>query len=262
MNRAPHRGFFLYNRNYAIIFIPFICSKIHLAEWIAIKSKQKLKITVNLVALALFVGMIIYLSLRFTPQVLSLYKRRHEFERAVKDQGLTGIAAFILLQVLQIVVAAIPGEVVQLLGGYLYGTVLGTVYLVIGVVIGSSLAFFAARLLGFRLVKLLMPPARLEKIYGLVNGPKAEFIMLVLFLIPGVPKDFLTYIAGLTPVKPEKFLLIAIIGRLPALVVSCYIGASLRANNFRLAIACSIAVLFFFLGSWFYKDRILEGIRR
>ena len=103
MNRAPHRGFFLYNRNYAIIFIPFICSKIHLAEWIAIKSKQKLKITVNLVALALFVGMIIYLSLRFTPQVLSLYKRRHEFERAVKDQGLTGIAAFILLQVLQIV---------------------------------------------------------------------------------------------------------------------------------------------------------------
>jgi uncharacterized membrane protein YdjX (TVP38/TMEM64 family) len=86
--------------------------------------------------------------------------------------------------------------------------------------------------------------------------------MFVLFLIPGIPKDILTYIAGLTPVKPVKFLMIAVVARLPALFVSCYIGANLQERNYAVVIAASIAAILLFIAGVFLKDRVIDGVQR
>ncbi len=228
---------------------------------VEIEGKQKLKIILNIIALMLLIGAIVYLSIRYTPQAAELFARRDELKEAVEKEGLYAIAAFICVQVFQVVVAAVPGELVQLAGGYLFGTFWGAVFLVSGVIIGSLVAFFAARLLGFRLVKTFVSAPKLAKLLRLVSGTKSELVIFTLFLLPGLPKDVLTYIAGLTPVNPWRFLALAILGRLPALVVSCYIGASLEQENLWAVVIVSALSAVFILGGWLYKDWILEKVR-
>lgn len=228
---------------------------------VEIEGKQKLKIILNIIALMLLIGAIVYLSIRYTPQAAELFARRDELKDAVEKEGLYAIAAFICVQVFQVVVAAVPGELVQLAGGYLFGTFWGAVFLVSGVIIGSLVAFFAARLLGFRLVKTFVSAPKLAKLLRLVSGTKSELVIFTLFLLPGLPKDVLTYIAGLTPVNPWRFLALAILGRLPALVVSCYIGASLEQENLWAVVIVSALSAVLILGGWLYKDRILEKVR-
>jgi len=130
-----------------------------------------------------------------------------------------------------------------------------------GIIIGSLVAFFAARLLGFRLVKTFVSAPKLAKLLRLVSGTKSELVIFTLFLLPGLPKDVLTYIAGLTPVNPWRFLALAILGRLPALVVSCYIGASLEQENLWAVVIVSALSAVLILGGWLYKDWILEKVR-
>jgi uncharacterized membrane protein YdjX (TVP38/TMEM64 family) len=228
---------------------------------VEIEGKQKLKIILNIIALMLLIGAIVYLSIRYTPQAAELFARRDELKEAVDKEGLYAIAAFICVQVFQVVVAAVPGELVQLAGGYLFGTFWGAVFLVSGIIIGSLVAFFAARLLGFRLVKTFVSAPKLAKLLRLVSGTKSELVIFTLFLLPGLPKDVLTYIAGLTPVNPWRFLALAILGRLPALVVSCYIGASLEQENLWAVVIVSALSAVLILGGWLYKDWILEKVR-
>lgn len=203
----------------------------------------------RLVALAIFVGLIIYLSVRYTPQITELLARRHELKQYVEAKGFTGILFFIFLQIFQVVIAAVPGEIVQVAGGYFFGPFWGTVYLVIGVVIGSIFNFHAARLLGLEIIKNMLPQRLLEKASLLLKEPKSELTVFLLFLIPGLPKDALTYLAGLTPVRLTRFLVIAVTGRLPALVVSTFMGAGLQQENLATIItALAVTVVLFLIG--------------
>jgi len=224
--------------------------------------KNPLKLCLNFVALFGFIAAMIYLSVRYSPLVVDLFSQREELKSFIEAQGVLGVLIFILFQIFQVVVAAVPGEFVQIAGGFLFGTVSGTLYLVIGVVIGSVIAFYAARLLGCRLVSLLISRPKLESLEQLINGPKSEVIMLLLFVIPGMPKDLLTYIAGLTPVRPWRFLCIAVIGRLPALAISCYIGANLQQENFILALSLFALAALLFLAGVIFKHKIFALIRK
>jgi len=225
-----------------------------------ISKLKKIKIVLNIIALVLFIGAITYVSIRYTPQIVRLFERRQELKEYIESKGAAGIAVFIFFQVLQIIVAAIPGEIVQIAGGYLYGTFLGTVYLMIGVVIGSITVFYASRLLGYGLVKTFVSEKNLESMFQKVNGQKFEVFMLILFLIPGIPKDILTYIAGLTPIKPVKFLAIAVLGRLPALIGSTYIGAVFQKENYTAVIIVSTAAIILFITGLLFKDKIINKI--
>jgi uncharacterized membrane protein YdjX (TVP38/TMEM64 family) len=229
---------------------------------VKIEGKQKLKISLNIVALLLFIGLIVYLSIRYTPQVRNLFARRHQLKGLVEEQGAYAIVAFICVQVFQVIVAAVPGEIVQVAGGYLFGTFWGAAFLIGGLIIGSLVAFFAARLLGFRLVKTFVAAPKLAKLLGLISSAKSELVLFILYLLPGLPKDVLTYIAGLTPINPWRFLALAILGRLPALIVSCYIGASLEQENLWAVVVVSALSVILLLGGWLFKDKILEKARR
>jgi uncharacterized membrane protein YdjX (TVP38/TMEM64 family) len=230
-------------------------------EMYRIDKRKTLKTIVNVIVLFLFVGFILYLSIRYTPEVISLFKRRQDVKDLIEAKGFLGVFIFIGFQVLQIVVAAIPGEAVQIAGGYMFGTFIGMLYLMIGVIIGSIVVFYASRLLGYGLVKKFVPEKNFSKLAFIINGEKSEIVMLVLFLIPGIPKDMITYIAGLTPVKPLKFLTIAIVGRFPALLASCYIGANLQKENYTIVIIVSAIAVFLFAGGLIFKDKIINKIK-
>lgn len=221
---------------------------------------KKYEMHLRLTGIVVFITLIVYASIRYTPQVLIMFQQREQLKADIASKGAAGVLIFISFQVLQIVVAAIPGEVVQIAGGFLYGTFLGTVYLVIGVIIGSAIVFYASRLLGYEFVKAFVPKEVMEKYFFKDNGHKFLIFTFVLFLIPGIPKDVLTYIAGLTPVKPMKFFVAAVIGRLPALIASAYIGAVFDHKNYTAVIVLSVAAVVLFLLGLIFKDRIVNRL--
>ena len=222
--------------------------------------ENKRKLVLYIILTSLFLGVIAYAAARFGPQFISLARKPEKLRHLLNTFGWKGILVFVGLQMLQVIVAVLPGEFIQFAGGYIYGALLGTLYSLAGILLGSIAVFFIARLLGYPLVKLLVSPKHLEKFNFMINSEKSEIGMFILFLIPGLPKDILTYIAGITPVKPLKFFIVITLGRLPALLGSSYLGYSMQKGNYGIVIALTIASLVLFVAGIILKDKIIKKV--
>jgi len=206
-------------------------------------------------------GSIVYLGVVYAPFFVSLTQEPEQFREYLLGFGPRGILVFVLIQALQVIIAAIPGELTQLAGGYLYGALWGIVYSCAGIILGSVAAFGITHVLGYPVLKVIMPQARLERFAFFINSPRVEMVTFLLFLLPGMPKDILTYIAGLTPIRPLTFLIVASLARLPGIVITSYIGAGIEQNQYiEAAVAALLSVLLLLLG-WIYKDRLLTKLR-
>lgn len=225
------------------------------------KSFGKRGVTLNICLLVIFIIVIAYVTVKYVPVITQLINKPEKFRDLLLSFGPASILVFIGFQVIQVIIAAIPGEVIQIAGGYVYGIVPGTFYSIIGIMIGSMLAFYIARLLGFALVQKLVPAKDLEKFYFLINSPKAEIATFILFLIPGIPKDALVYIAGMTPLKAVNFFVISMIARFPGILGSAYIGANLEEKDYTEVIIVSVVAVILFLTGFFLKDKLIEQIK-
>ena len=224
--------------------------------------KMRSKIDINIILVTIFVGTLAYLTIRFGPELTRLVSNPQQFREYLLSFGQWSAVVFILFQVVQVVIAVIPGEPVQLAGGYMFGTVMGTIYSTIGITVGYIIVFFTVKLFGYPLVKEFVSEKEFEKFSLLINSPKLEATIFLLFLIPGIPKDILVYIAGLTPINPFIFFLIITIARTPAMIGSSYIGAKIETSEYLIAIIVStIASILFVLG-FIYKDKIIDLLHK
>lgn len=219
------------------------------------------KTILNVILVILFLAGMTAATVLLSPIITQLTGDPGQFRDYINSFGSLSILVFIGFQILQVVVAAIPGEFVQIAGGYVFGTFWGTVYSVAGILIGACIAFFFARLLGVKVVNALVSEKNVEKFRFIINSKKAEFVIFLLFLIPGLPKDILVYVAGLSPIKPLRFFLIFIVARMPGLVGSSFIGSSVQKQNYLMAIIVfAISCLLFFIGL-FAKDLIMSKLK-
>jgi uncharacterized membrane protein YdjX (TVP38/TMEM64 family) len=238
--------------------------KIPLTKAVRMKpeKQERSHLIAHLIMLAFFLGLIIFVSVKFTPEITRLISRPEKFKEYLASYGPVSALIYILIQMAHIIIVVIPGEIVQMAGGYAFGTVLGTLYSVIGTILGTIIVFVSTRLLGYSLVKTFVSPKRLKEFDFLINSPKSEIAMFVLFLIPGIPKDVLVYVSGLTPVKPLRFLLICITARFPGLLGCVYIGANLQEKDYLpVYILSGIALILFVVGI-LTKDKIIDALHR
>ena len=170
--------------------------------------KLKPLITIQIALATLFIGSIVYATIRFGPELTRLVSDPHRFRAHILSFGHWSAVVFMLFQLLQVVIAVIPGEPVQIAGGYIFGTFWGTVYSTVGITVGYIIVFTCVKLFGFPLVKKFVSKKEFDKFSTLINSPKLETTIFLLFLIPGIPKDILVYIAGLTPIRPVLFFII------------------------------------------------------
>ena len=109
------------------------------------------------------------------------------------------VLLFILLQILQVVIFIIPGDIVNATGGFLFNIYIGSILSFIGVVLGSIIAFYISRFLGYNFVNKFIKKEKIDKIVYFFNT-NTGFVSLFIFCnLPFVPKDILMYCAGLTP---------------------------------------------------------------
>jgi len=220
------------------------------------------RLALRIILLAAFLGVMVFASIKLYPAVTRLIRSPQAFEKYIHSYGPVSALIYILIQAVQVVVFIIPGEIVQVAGGYIFGTGLGALYSVGGILLGTMIAFFASRLLGYGLVKSLVSPKKLGQFEFLINDPKSEIALFALFLVPGIPKDSLVYISGLTPIKPLRFLLLSMVARFPGLWGSAYIGANLQERDYLPVWILSGAALVLFVAGVLARDRIIARLHR
>ncbi len=229
------------------------------------KSKIKiLRILLAIIAVAIIIGVIIYL----VPvmQNLSTVEGQEAFRNKVNDSGFIGLLMLFGLQVAQIFLIILPGEPIEILAGMCYGGWGGLLFITVSVCILTTAIFFMVRKLGRRFVYDICDEEKVKKIENsklFKNPKKIEWIMIILFMIPGTPKDLLVYIAGLLPIKPLRFILISTFARLPSVVSSTFAGNTLMKGDWQsslviYAITFILVGIIVFIVNKFDKSKITE----
>lgn len=176
------------------------------------------------------------------------------FQNMVNSYGIWSRLIFVGMVVLQVLVAFIPGEPIELAAGYAFGFIEGSLLTLAGFVIGSWLVFILVRKFGTRLVEVFFPQEKIREFEFLKNPKKTKVVALILMLIPGTPKDFLSYFAGLTQLSLKQWLVIVAIGRLPSLITSTATGAAAGEKNYLLsAVMLAITLLLTIAGILYYR---------
>jgi uncharacterized membrane protein YdjX (TVP38/TMEM64 family) len=153
-----------------------------------------------------------------------------------------------------VVVAFIPGEPIELAAGYAFGFIEGTLLTLAGFLLGSLLVFLLVRKFGVKLVEVFFSADKINSFSFLKNPKKTKAIAFILMLIPGTPKDFLSYFAGLTHLSLKTWMLIVAVGRLPSLITSTATGAAAGEENYILSvIMLGITLLLTAAGIVYYR---------
>jgi uncharacterized membrane protein YdjX (TVP38/TMEM64 family) len=222
------------------------------------KFKLSLSDIINYFILGIILAAIIVPCVLFWPDIIRILGTeagRQDFQKWIASFGIWAPVVFIGVQFLQVVVFVIPGEVPQVAGGYLFGIVPGLIYSLIGIGLGSAFAFMVSRKLGLAFVTRLFGQTQVAKFERFISSNKAMVAFFLLFVIPGIPKDILCYVAGLSFLPLRLFLAISLVGRLPALIGSVVIGqAAANQNWVMLAAIAIIASVLFALGLVFRKQ--------
>lgn len=164
-----------------------------------------------------------------------------KFRAWVDTHGLLGRAAFVGMMFTQVVLAILPGEPLEIAAGYAFGFWEGTLLCMLGASLASALIFSFVRRYGTRVVRVFFSEEQIASARFLNDPQRMTLLTLILFLIPGTPKDVMTYCVGLTPMKFSTWMLIATFARIPSIVTSTIGGNALGVQDYRIAIIVFVA---------------------
>jgi uncharacterized membrane protein YdjX (TVP38/TMEM64 family) len=172
------------------------------------------------------------------PEILRAY---------VQSFGGFGYIVFVLLQAFVILtVFFIPVDIfLNVFAGLAYGVPIGFLLAMMGITLGAVSAFYISRLLGYEMISKFVSKNRIEKISNTLNSNAGFLSMLVIFLIPGVPKDLMMFIAGFTPVKAWKLFCIYALSRIPETLIEVSIGAQIHKRNGMEIVIISVGLVIF-----------------
>ena len=175
----------------------------------------------------------------------------------VRSAGPLGVLILLAMQFLQIVVAFIPGEVVQMAAGMMYGPWLGGLVILVGCIVSAAFIFVVVHRLGAPFVQDMVPTKYLDKFRAFEETGKLDIVVFVLFLIPAMPKDVFTYLVPLTNMPMKKFLVLSNVARIPGILISTYAADGLVDGRLTQSIAIFAVVAVIALVCVVFRDRIM-----
>ena len=207
----------------------------------------------KIVSIILFIAAIVILA-TITIPLIKMYNNPEKLKAYIESLGAWGLLMMFFVQISQIVVALIPGEVVEFVAGALYGWFWGLIFCTVGIIVGQLIIFQIVRILGKGFVEKVAGSKLMQKYAFLHDEKKLKTIIFFLFFIPGTPKDMLTYIVPLTKVKLRDFLILTAIARIPSVLSSTFAGAAFTQNNLLvLIITYAVILVFTVIGFLIYK---------
>lgn len=235
-----------------------------MCQFMKINKIKAFKIIITVLIIALITGIIVYI----LPVLRDLNTEAGQiaFRNKVNNSGLLGLLWLFGIQFAQIFLIFVPGEPIEVLAGMCYGSIGGTIFIMISAAIISTFIFFLVRKFGRKFVYNFCDKRKVKHIENMKifqNPRKIEKVLLILFLLPGTPKDFLSYVSGLLPIKPLNYILISTLARFPSVISSTIAGENLAVGNWKIsitiyAITFLVVGLIIFLMNKFDKSKVTE----
>lgn len=201
------------------------------------------RVLIGLVAAAAITALLCW---EYLPGLLAWLADARAVRAFVSDHAFVSRLAMLGINIVQVLLAFLPGEPVELASGYAFGFWEGTALCLVASGLATSMIYWATRRWGWKLVGLFFDRSLFDRFSWLKSAKRLELIMFIAFLIPGTPKDFLTYFAGLTNMRFLPVVLIATFGRIPSIVTSTIAASAVGSGNWPL-VACTLVASAFLL---------------
>lgn len=211
---------------------------------------------VSICSLMILLAFFAVISITVGKPLLQMVSEPEQFRQWVDERAFWGRLAFIGMMCLQVIVAVIPGEPMEIGAGYAFGPWEGMLLCLAGAAAGSILIYFFARKWGVKMVEAFISREKLQSVRFLQDAKRLNLLVFLIFFIPGTPKDVVTCFIGLTPMRLPAFLLITSIARIPSVLSSTLGGDALGIQDYTLAaviFACTAAIS---LGGILYYRRL------
>ncbi|HZO40994.1 MAG TPA: TVP38/TMEM64 family protein [Methylomirabilota bacterium] len=193
--------------------------------------------------------------------IVRLYQDKKFLKDTVKSWGWMAPLVFIAIQALQVIISPIPGEITGPVGGALFGTWLGLIYSTIGLTIGTLFCFWVGRKWGEPLVRPWLSEHHWNRM-NFVLEAEGAIICFILYLVPGFPKDILSYLFGISPMPFWLFAIVSTVARIPGTWVSSYFGAHVAEQQYIWAIAFMAIVIALCLPLYYYRHSIIKRFHK
>lgn len=185
---------------------------------------------------------------------LRSFNEPQEFRNFIENFGVFGILVMLFIQIGQIIVAFIPGELVEFLAGCMYGTIGGLAVCLVGVSVGQAIIFQMVRKFGHEFVEAAAGSKAMGRFKFLKDEKKLMRVIFLLFFLPGTPKAIISYAVPFTSIRLKSFLLLTAVARIPSIVSSTYAGSAFVKNNYKpLLIAYGIILAVSLIGFILYR---------
>ena len=229
------------------------------------KKLKIVKFIMFIIVIITMIGMTVYLFP--VMKNLSTYEGQIAFKEKVNNSGVWGFLALLGLQFAQIFLVVLPGEPLEILAGMCYGAVGGMFFIFFSVALTTTVIYLLVRKFGKELIYDSFGKEKIEKIENskaFQNPKNLEFIFAICFAIVGTPKDLLTYLGALFPIKPIRFIASATFCRFPSIISSTIVGQYFSQGNWEVSISVylstfAITFLMIWLVKIFDKDKITQN---
>lgn len=186
--------------------------------------------------------------------LLEFVSEPEAFRDWVQSKGFLGVLVFMILNILQVILAIIPGGPFEVGAGYAFGVIPGTILCDIAMSIGGVINFLLVRKFGMKFIELFTTREKIESVKFLKTNKKSEMLLFLFFLLPGTPKDLMCYVVGLSNLTLSKWIIINLVGRLPAILLSAMGGNALGKQKYEIfIIAIVVLLLLYLMGSYLYN---------
>ncbi len=216
------------------------------------------KRVIGIVGVAIFVILCLVIGWVLGRSLFSYADDPEQFREWISGYGVWGWLICCGMMVLQIVIAFIPGSLVEIGAGYAFGIVQGTIICVVGSIIGCAIVFQLVRVFGAKVIEAFYPVEKIHALRFLQDERRRDVFSFIIFLIPGMPKDLLSYFMGLTGMSLMRWLVLSTLARTPAIVVSAMAGTSLSSRRYIVAVIVLVVILAISIVGGIFYNRLTK----
>lgn len=225
---------------------------------------------IKLIALILVIAILTIATIYMIPimKEIKTPEGQAQFKEKITNSGITGVLILFGLELAQVVLAILPGEPIEILAGVCFGPIWGTIFLIVSIFIVTCLIYFLVKKFGRDFIYEFFPKEKVDKLENsklLRDEKKIELVMIILFLIPGTPKDLLVYIGALLPMKSSRFIAISTLLRFPSIISSTILGDNILDGQWKVgllvyAITFLITFIVIFIVNKIDKNKVTEDV--
>ncbi len=211
----------------------------------------------------LYFAVFIILRQTYGNELLEIVESKEKFDAFISSFGVRGEIVFVTIRAVQTVVKIIPAEPLEIAAGYVWGTYKGLALCMLGTEIGSAIILILTSLFGTKLINMLFDVRKINE-WSFISDSKRKYALLtIIYLIPGTPKDFITYFVGVTDTKILPFLVLTGIARIPSIISSTWCGSILDNNSIPLFVIVFVFItILSAMATYLFMKRLKTQSRR